>query len=87
MGKHGGITISLLDYLTWRMGCNCLSDLRFLTDSERNRLAWEIEKLSPDMVSLREWNEALEYLTGAKPRRTDAEARDALVSALTHMEA
>lgn len=86
MGNPCGITIPLLDYLAWRMGCTYLSDLRFLSGRERNRLAREIEKLPLDSVALQEWNDVLKYLTGGTVVETGEKARCELIAALSVAE-
>ena len=58
-----GIEIGLLDYLSVLTGCAYLSDLR----NPEN--LWYIRhtlraKIGPEAFSLKEWNDAVAYLTG-----------------------
>lgn len=80
--KAGGT--SLLDLLTVQMGCDYLSDLRFLDSTRRAALAEKLKRLPAEVSSLRDWNDALQYLTGdGIPRATAEEARAALIAGLT----
>ena len=58
---------SLLELMSTQMGCTYLSDLRFLSPAQRQHLAWEVERLVPQEEDVRDWNYALDYLTGAPP--------------------
>ena len=82
MGEAHGLAAPLLDHLADRCHCAYLSDLRFLNEAQRRRLACEIEAVSADAASLREWNDALEYLTGRSAEQTVEEARARLSDCL-----
>ena len=82
MGENLCPAVPLLEYLAGRCHCAYLSDLRFLNEAQRRRLACEIEAVSADAVSLREWSDALEYLTGRPPEQTAEEARARLSGCL-----
>ena len=82
MGENLCPAAPLLEYLAGRCHCAYLSDLRFLNEAQRRRLACEIEAVSADAVSLREWSDALEYLTGRPPEQTAEEARARLSGCL-----
>ena len=82
MGENLCPAAPLLEYLAGRCHCVYLSDLRFLNEAQRKRLAREVEAVSADAVSLREWNDALEYLTGQSPEQTAEEARARLSDCL-----
>ena len=56
--------MSLLDYLAWRVGCDYLSDLRFLTSAQKLRLLHVLESVPAEAASPNEWTDALDYLTG-----------------------
>ena len=71
--RESPLRLSLLDYLGCRMGCVSLSDLHTLDRGQKLRLLYEVERLEPEDASLREWNDALAYLTG-QPPEADAEA-------------
>ena len=73
---------SLLDLLSIQMGCMYLSDLRFLSPEQRRYLAQSLERLTPRKEDIREWNDALDYLTGAPPEKTAQAARERLIHAL-----
>lgn len=74
--------ISLLDLLTLQMDCVYLSDLRSLDGCQRSRLAHRLEQLPALGEELRDWNDALEYLTGASPERTAQAAKARLIALL-----
>ena len=83
--SHGGeaeratvdslLGFSLLDYLAFRCGCLCLSDLRYVC---RQRLAWTLETVPVKAFSRKSWEQALAYLTG----ETAEDPRPALLRAL-----
>lgn len=74
---------SLLDLLSIQMGCMYLSDLRFLSLEQRCYLAQRLNRLTPREKDLRDWNDALNYLTGAPPMDTAQAAKEQLVQLLT----
>lgn len=73
---------SLLDLLAIQMRCDYLSDLRFLSQAQRQYLALKLDRLTPKEEDIREWNDALEYLTGAPPEETAQVAKERLVKLL-----
>ena len=73
---------SLLDLLAIQMRCNYLSDLRFLSRGQRQYLARKLEQLMPKEEDLQDWNNALEYLTGAAPEKSAQAAKEQLVKLL-----
>lgn len=74
---------SLLDLLSIQMGCMYLSDLRFLSPEQRRYLAQKLERMTPREEDIWEWNDALDYLTGAPPEHTARAAKDRLVHLLS----
>lgn len=76
------VEVSLLEVLACRMGCEYVSDLRFLPCGGRERLALEVERIQPQEATLLEWNDALSYLTGAGPEETAERARASLAALL-----
>ena len=74
---------SLLDSLSIQMGCTYLSDLRFLSQEQRRYLAQKLERLTPREEDIRDWNDALGYLTHAPPEDTARAAKEQLVQLLT----
>ena len=73
----------LLDLLAAQMGCTYLSDLRFLSDGRRYNLAQKLVQLIPREKDLRDWNDALVYLTGVPPEQTAHAAKARLVEWLS----
>ena len=74
---------SLLDLMAIQMRCEYLSDLRFLSQGQRQSLAQKLERLTPREEDIWEWNDALNYLTGAAPENTAQAAKAQLVQLLT----
>ena len=74
--------LPLLEYLSWKAGCEYLSDLHGISSVQKIRLAREIERLPACSISLQEWNDALEYLLGQPPQPDAEAARDALMAGL-----
>ena len=66
------VEMSLLEYLAYRAGCRWLSDLHCLDGCQRIRLHHVLEQLPPEAAPLREWNDAVTYLTGRQPAATAA---------------
>lgn len=56
-------TISLVDYLAYRVGVDYISDLCCYRYNHRLRLRQVIRTLRPEEFTLAEWNDALNYLT------------------------
>ena len=82
MGENLCPAAQLLEYLAGRCHRVYLSDLHFLNEAQRRRLAREVEAVSADAVSLREWNNALEYLTGQPSEQTAERAKARLSDCL-----
>ena len=75
--------LTLLDLVMLKMNCKYLSDLHYLTESDKLRLFHYLsEKVRLDSATLYEWNEVLNYLTGLPAMRTREEAKIALLNAL-----
>lgn len=73
---------SLLDLLAIQMKCDYLSDLRFLTQGQRQYLAQKLDRLTPREEDIRDWNDALVYLTNAAPEQSARGAKERLVKLL-----
>ena len=73
----------LLQALARMTGCMYLSDLRFLSPEQRRYLAQKLERMTPREEDVWEWNDALDYLTGAPPEHTARAAKDRLVHLLS----
>ena len=82
-GSRGPVGACLLDLIAIQMGCTYLSDLRFLDSPQRAALAERLKRLTPKSSDLRDWNDALQYLTGDSPKATAEDARAALIAGLT----
>lgn len=76
------LALSLLEFLAYKAGCPYLSDLRFLSQEQRQYLAQRLNRLTPREEDAREWNDALGYLTGAPPEDTALAAKERLVQLL-----
>lgn len=76
------ITISLIEYLSMRLGCMYLSDLRSLCFLDRLRAYHILEKIPPECETLKNWNDALDYLVNEFPAETCEAAREKLMAAL-----
>lgn len=74
---------SLLDLMSIQMGCMYLSDLRFLSQEQRRYLAQKLDRLTPREENVREWNDALSYLTNAPPETSAQAAKERLISLLS----
>lgn len=72
----------MLDFLASQMKCEYLSDLRYLPEGKRRILAERVEALGADEYDLRQWNDALEYLTGGRAEETAEAAKAAITSSL-----
>ncbi len=77
------VRMSLLGAMSIQMRCEYLSDLRYLDSGRRARLARRLEGLPPEEADLRDWNDALAYLTGQAPQPDAAQAKAALIAGLT----
>lgn len=76
------MTLPLLEFMQHKAGCLYLSDLQNIADWQRSRLARELKQIPAEDTGLREWNDALAYLTGAPPEKTAQAARERLIHAL-----
>ena len=75
--------MDLLDALSIRAGCACLSDLHALNEWQRGRLARELANIPADAADLKEWNDALQYLSRDPPQDTAEAARERLIQSLS----
>ena len=83
--KHKGKTaLSLLEYLVGYSGCEYLSDLHYLAEWQKVRLAQKIERIPCSEASLSEWNDALCYLTNLPKEQSAEKARRQLLLCLSH---
>lgn len=77
--------IPLLEVLQVRMGVFYLSDPRLLSNYERTRLARVLADIPAAAASLREWNDALLYLSNRQPEQTAKAARERLIQSLSQL--
>lgn len=83
-GKGRLVRASLLDLMSIQMGCDYLSELRFLDHARRAELAEKLGRFPAEDADLHDWNDALNYLTGdGQPRATAEQAKSALIAGLT----
>lgn len=75
--------VSLLEVMQARMNCEYLSDLHQLSAVDRKRMSREWEKIRPEDATLREWNDALVYLSNNQPEQTAEAARERLIQSLS----
>lgn len=75
--------MELLDALLLMAGCRNLSDLRYLDGWQRAYLARRLGKIPPYAAALKEWNDALMYLSREPPQETVEAARDRLIQSLS----
>ena len=72
----------LLENLARQMGCEYLSDLKYLDTASRAVLAGLIQHTGVEQATREDWNDALTYLTGQPPQPDAETARQALLRAL-----
>lgn len=77
------VYMSLLDYLAYRTGCGFLSDMHYFQKGEREYLCRILQQISSEDASLQEWNDALTYLTDAKPEASAQAAKERLLALLS----
>lgn len=77
------LALSLLEFLAYKAGCPYLSDLPRVSGWQRVRMARELEHIQAEAASLHDWNDALDYLTGAPPEDTAQAAKERLVHLLS----
>ena len=73
---------SLVEVLAAYLGCEYISDLHSLEAEDGHRLYALLQRISPVQWPLREWRDALEYITGVCCAQTGDAARQALLLAL-----
>lgn len=78
------LSLPLLDFLAYRAGHTVLSDLHHMDALDRARMARALEVIPSEAASLKEWNDALEYLARLPPEETAQAARGRLMEWLSH---
>lgn len=69
------VQMPLIDWFAYQAKCSFISDLKGLGAAGRARLLHIVKQIQPDAASLSEWNEALDYVLGAPPCQSGAEAK------------
>lgn len=77
-----GKTISLIEYLHYKVGCDYISDLKHLGMTDRITLLYVMYKITPEEFTLKEWNEALTYILNEEPCETPIEAHERFIDTL-----
>jgi hypothetical protein len=72
-------TVDILEYIAQRIGCDYLSDLRYLNGRNRFRLSRELYRIPAEAFPLETWNDALDYLTGLPSEAKASEAKEKLI--------
>lgn len=75
--------IPLLEVLSIQANCQFLSDMKYLDELERGRLARALERIPADAAALKEWSDALQYLARQPPEKTEEAARERLIQSLS----
>ena len=75
--------MDLLDALSMRADCLYLSDLKYLNEWQWARLARTLEEIPADAAGVREWNDALTYLSRYPPQETAEAVRERLIQSLS----
>lgn len=78
--------IHLLDFLARTLHCDYLSDLKFLSDDQQQILSETVAGIQPGSVTLREWNDTLQYLTGSGSMDTQEGAKQSLIRNLQRID-
>lgn len=72
----------LIDHMAEIIGCEYISDLPIIAANGDSRIIGLLKQFTPQDYSLRDWNDALEYLV-QKPAQTSQEAAyELLISTL-----
>ncbi|MCR2032919.1 hypothetical protein [Anaerofustis stercorihominis] len=71
--------LGLLENLSFKVGCMYLSDLRY--NENLYNIQHELRSIDPNIYSLKEWNDAVNYITGERYEFDNVnEALDFLIS-------
>jgi hypothetical protein len=68
--------------LTYKAGCEYISDLHTLDEVKKRKAFWAVEKVMPEMYPLTQWNDALQYVVKADPEQTAEDAKKVMMSML-----
>lgn len=83
MGRNNALTLTLLEYLSYRAGCAYLSDLKYIGSWQKARLARVLGQIPVEAANVHDWNDALDYLAQTGPEQTAEDARARLIAALS----
>ena len=76
------MTLSMLEYLSDKLKCAHLSDLRFLKADKLVSLIQTLKEIPIEKADLHEWNETLRYLTGEAPCETRTDTKQLMIKML-----
>lgn len=79
-------TFDLFEYLREQVGCEYISDLPKVAKSTPLPIIHALASIRPNTVSLKFWNDALNYLVQEPAQSTAEEAYALLISALSAAE-
>ena len=77
------LTLSLLEFLQYKVGCDYLSDLRHMDAWQKTAALHALRQVPAGAGSLGDWNDALDYLAQVPPVSTAQEAKGRLMSELS----
>ncbi|MDY2997902.1 MAG: hypothetical protein SOU16_11430 [Faecalimonas sp.] len=73
----------LLDYLTFSMGMEFISQLKYLDQIEKIKLVHLLKKIPVEQFSLKEWNDVACYICNLPTMETSENAKKEIFTALT----
>lgn len=74
--------LSLVEYISYKIGCTYISDLPGLDGLGKMKAARVLNDVQADVYPLKEWNDALQYIVHGSAELTAEEARAALMRKL-----
>lgn len=74
--------LSLVEYISYKVGCTYISDLPRLDVLGKMKVAHVLENVPADVYPLKEWNDAIQYIVQGSAELTAEEARAALMKKL-----
>ncbi len=74
--------LSLVEYISYKVGCTYISDLPRLDVLGRMKAAHVLDDVPTEVYQLKEWNDALQYIVQGSAELTAEEARAALMRKL-----
>ena len=74
--------LSLVEYISYKVGCTYISDLPRLDVLGKMKVAHVLENVPADVYPPKEWNDAIQYIVQGSAELTAEEARAALMKKL-----